>query len=180
MMLKNQFRRINNVSPPPLRSKYNRYNLSHNVPSSHWGEVVVCPYPNSTSALEGVVWSIPRPCRLYPREGNLVIVVQEPGWASGPIWRSPENLVASGVPTPNRPASSQALFRPRYPCRLVNIKQTAVTVIAFCNMHTVVWPKCTKWHHHVRRVQAAKIPTRLHYLIRRYFSYLVVFWFARF
>jgi len=83
-----------------------------------------------------VINATPRP--LFPQERNLLTFVQESGWASGPIWRSPEYFVASGVRSSDRPTSGEALCLPRYPYRLVDVKQTVVTIRVFCNSCRVV------------------------------------------
>jgi hypothetical protein len=42
-----------------------------------------------------VVNSTPRP--LYPRERDPVPIVQEAGWAQGPVWTGAENLAITGI-----------------------------------------------------------------------------------
>jgi len=45
-------------------------------------------------------------------------IVQEAGWASGPVWTGVEKvqfLTDTGVRTPNRPARSEPLYRLRHP-----------------------------------------------------------------
>jgi hypothetical protein len=68
-----------------------------------------------TSALEagGVVNSTPRP--LYPRERNPVPIVQEAGWAPGPVWTGAENLASIGIRSPDCPAHSESLYRLSHP-----------------------------------------------------------------
>ena len=44
-----------------------------------------------------------------------VPIVQEAGWAPGPVWTGAENLAPSGIRSPDRPARSQALYRLSYP-----------------------------------------------------------------
>jgi len=44
-----------------------------------------------------------------------VSIVQEAGWAPGPVWTGAENLVPTGIRTPDRPGRSQSLYRLRYP-----------------------------------------------------------------
>jgi len=34
---------------------------------------------------------------LYPRKRELVSIVQEVGWVSGPVWTGPENFTPTGV-----------------------------------------------------------------------------------
>ena len=67
-----------------------------------------------TTALEGDEGSASRPGRFYP--GNdPVSIAQEAGWATGPSWTCAENLVPTGIRTPDRPARSQSLYRLSYP-----------------------------------------------------------------
>jgi hypothetical protein len=44
---------------------------------------------------------------LYPRERH---IVQEAGWAPGPVWTGAENLVPTGIRSP-----SESLYRLSYP-----------------------------------------------------------------
>ena len=46
---------------------------------------------------------------------NPVPVVQEAGWAPGPIWTGAENLAPTGIRSPGHPARSESLYRLRYP-----------------------------------------------------------------
>jgi hypothetical protein len=49
----------------------------------------------------------PRP--LFTPEKDSVPIVQEAGWAPGPVWTGEENLAPTGIRSPDRPASSQSL-----------------------------------------------------------------------
>jgi hypothetical protein len=44
-----------------------------------------------------------------------VPIVQEAGWAPGPVWTGEENLAPIGIRSPDRPARSQSLYRLGYP-----------------------------------------------------------------
>jgi hypothetical protein len=44
-----------------------------------------------------------------------VPIVQEAGWAPGPVWTGAENLASTGVRSTDRLALSQSLYRLRYP-----------------------------------------------------------------
>jgi len=59
-------------------------------------------------------WSTPRPCPFTPGNDPTPIV-QEVGWAPGPIWTGSEKLAPSGIKSPDRPARSESLHRLRYP-----------------------------------------------------------------
>ena len=66
-----------------------------------------------TTALEGVGVSVtPRP--LSTPGKDLVRIVQEAGWAPGPVWTGVENLAPTGIRSPDRPARSQSLYRLSY------------------------------------------------------------------
>ena len=67
-----------------------------------------------TTVLEGVRGQRHAPAAFYPR-GRPVPIVQEAGWAPGPIWAGAENLAPTGIRSPDRPARSQSLYRLRYP-----------------------------------------------------------------
>ena len=43
-----------------------------------------------------------------------VPIVQEAGWASGPVWTGAENLSPTGIRSPGRPARRQLLYRLSY------------------------------------------------------------------
>ena len=43
---------------------------------------------------------------LYPGKDS-VLIVQEAGWAPGPVWTGAENLASTGIRSPDRPARSQ-------------------------------------------------------------------------
>jgi len=55
----------------------------------------------------------PRP--LFTPEKDPVPIVQEAGWAPGPVWTGAEDLTPTGIRSPYRPACSQSLYRLRYP-----------------------------------------------------------------
>jgi len=57
-----------------------------------------------TTALEGGEGSASRPGRsLFPGKDPAPIV-QEAGWAPGPVWTGAENLAPTGIRCPERPA----------------------------------------------------------------------------
>ena len=72
-----------------------------------------CTLP-STSALDGGGWSTPRPGRFTLMKDPLPIV-QEAGWAPGPVWTGAENLASTGIRSPDRPARSESPCRLNYP-----------------------------------------------------------------
>ena len=44
-----------------------------------------------------------------------VSIVQEAGWAPGPVWTGAENLASTRIRSPDRAARSQSLYRLSYP-----------------------------------------------------------------
>jgi hypothetical protein len=55
----------------------------------------------------------PRP--LFTPGKDPVPIVQEAGWAPGPVWTGAENLAPTGIRSPDRSTRSQSLYRLRYP-----------------------------------------------------------------
>jgi len=43
-----------------------------------------------------------------------VRILQEDGWAAGPVWTGAENLAPAGIRSLDRPACRQSLYRLRY------------------------------------------------------------------
>jgi len=56
------------------------------------------------------MYATPRP--LYPRERPIPLV-EEAGWATGPVWTGAENLAPARIRSPDRPTRSESLHRPR-------------------------------------------------------------------
>ena len=52
---------------------------------------------------------MPRP--LFTPGKDPVPIVEEAGWAPGPVWTGAENLAPTGIRSPDRPARSQSLYR---------------------------------------------------------------------
>ena len=66
---------------------------SHEGPD---GELRYSSTLSLTSALDGFGWSTPHPGRLTPGK-DLVLIVQEAGWASELVWTGAENLAPTGI-----------------------------------------------------------------------------------
>jgi len=56
---------------------------------------------------------MPRP--LFTPEKDPVPIVQEAGWAPGPVCTGAENLALAGIRSPDRSACNQSLYRLSYP-----------------------------------------------------------------
>ena len=63
--------------------------------------------------------SASRPGHSFTPGKDPVIIVQEARWAPGPVWTGAENLAATGIRSPDRPARSQSLYRLRYPAHTI-------------------------------------------------------------
>ena len=63
----------------------------------------------------------PTPRPPLPPEKDPLPIVQEAGWAPGPVWTGAENLDPTGIRSPDRPARSQSLYRLSYRAQHVNI-----------------------------------------------------------
>ena len=58
-------------------------------------------------------WSTSRPGR-FTTGKDPVPIVQEAGWAPGPVWTGAENLAPTGIRSPDRPARNETLYRISY------------------------------------------------------------------
>ena len=71
-----------------------------------------------------------------PRAGRFtlgkdpVLIIQEAGWAPGPVWTGAENLASTGIRSPDRPARSESLYRPSYPGRRIHFLQYKNILVA--------------------------------------------------
>jgi len=72
-------------------------------------------------ALEEVEGSASRPSHPLPPEKDQVPIVQEAGWALGPVWTAVENLAPTGIGSPDHPARSQSLYRLRHPAHITDM-----------------------------------------------------------
>jgi len=54
------------------------------------------------------------PAALYPRQRDPVSILQEAGWAPGPVWMGVENLAPTGIRSPDRPDRGESLYRLSY------------------------------------------------------------------
>jgi len=73
------------------------------------------------------------PRLLFTPGKDLVSIVQEAGWAPGPVWTGAENLAPTGMRSPDHPARSQLLYRLCYPAHVV-LHQ--ILKLALCGIKT--------------------------------------------
>jgi hypothetical protein len=55
------------------------------------------------------------PGRFLPPRKDPVLIVQEAGWAAGPVWTGAGNFVPTGIRSPELPARSQSLYTTTLP-----------------------------------------------------------------
>jgi hypothetical protein len=104
----------------------------------HWGSVqAVQPiggvqvylYSFMTNSARRGWWVSGKARPLFTPRKDPIPIVQEAGWAPGPVWTGAENLVPTGIRSPDRPARSQSLYRLRSPAHL---RKKASTLMRFC------------------------------------------------
>jgi hypothetical protein len=67
------------------------------------------------TALEGGEWSAARPGRTLLPGKDSAPIVEEAGWAPGPVWAGTENLAPTGIRFPDRPARSSVAIPTELP-----------------------------------------------------------------
>ena len=75
-------------------------------------------------------WSVPRPGRFTPGK-DPVPIVQEAGWAPGPVWTGAEISPPTGIRTLDRPARRGSLYRPNYPGPCVSNILSYINILRF-------------------------------------------------
>ena len=78
---------------------------------------IALPFQDHSTRRGWGVSVTPRP--LFTPGKDPVRIVQEAGWAPGPVWTGAENLAPTGVWSPDRPTRSQSLYRLSYPAHNV-------------------------------------------------------------
>ena len=68
-----------------------------------------------------------------------VPILQEAGWAPGPVWTGAENLAPTGVRSADRTARSQSLYRLRYPAHKI-IRHLPLIVTTIRTKIDQLWP----------------------------------------
>ena len=74
---------------------------------------IALPFHERSARSEWGVSVTPR--LLFTPVKEPVPIVQEAGWAPGPVWTGAENLGPTGIRSPDRPCRSQSLYRLSYP-----------------------------------------------------------------
>jgi hypothetical protein len=74
-----------------------------------------------------------------------VPIVQEAGWAPGPVWTG----APSGIRSPDRPDRSESLYRLRYPAPVFQKASRLIAYTFFLDSfkcYRSPTPKCPKWY----------------------------------
>jgi len=102
--------------PPPEQNSWVRHCCTglavHRV-----GRGIALLFLDHSTRRGSVVSVTPRP--LFTSRINPVPIVQETGWAPGPVWTGAENLASTGIRSPDRPDRSQSLHRLSYPAHVI-------------------------------------------------------------
>jgi hypothetical protein len=102
-------------------------------------------YSFLTSALEGSGLSESRPGHFTPRK-DPVPIVQEAGWAPGPVWTYAKNLASTGIRSPDRPALSNSLYRLSSPGSYVlNVSELIYLWISYLFKY-IMWCVVEGWY----------------------------------
>ena len=87
-----------------------------------------------------MVSSTPRPH--FTSGKDSVPLVQEAGWAPGPVWTGAENLTTTGIRYTDRPTRSQSLYRMSYSAH-DNMQVIAINTgdifLNYCNLYNVIF-----------------------------------------
>jgi len=68
-------------------------------------------FGNTVSQMNWIHFSaLSTPRQLFIAGKDPVPIVQEAGWAPGPVWAGAENLVSTGTRSPDRPTRSQLVY----------------------------------------------------------------------
>jgi hypothetical protein len=105
-----------------------------------------------------VVSVTPRP--LFNPGKDPIPIVQEAGWAPGPVWTRVANLDPTGIRSPDRPSRSQSLYRLSYP---------ALSIYTTAFFHTTYLQLFLSFHLSVRNWLAA--PSLLQRILYTVFNY---------
>jgi len=90
-----------------------------------------------------------------------VPIVQEAGWAPGPVWTAAENLAPTGIQSPDHPSHSSAAIRTTLPGPwevTVPLRKSTIC-ICVCIGYTVK-PRAGAWQHRLQVTCACKAQTK--------------------
>jgi hypothetical protein len=99
-------------------------------PYSPWGNRgIALPFHDHSTRRVWGVSVMPQP--LFTPAKDSVPIVQEAGWAPGPVWTGAENLVPTGIQSPDHPTRSQSLYWLCYVAHGADMRMSkfAVTIV---------------------------------------------------
>ena len=99
-------------------------------PYGPWGNRgITLPFHDHSARRWWGVSVTPQP--LFTPVKDPVPIVQEAGWAPGPVWTGAENLVPTGIRSPDHPARSQSLYWLRYVAHGTDMRMSkfAITIL---------------------------------------------------
>jgi len=101
---------LNTLNPP-------RYATEVHPRTGHEGTEREYRYSSTLSLISalGGVGSQRHALAIIPPGKDPVPIVQEAGWAPGPVWTGAENLASTAIRSPDRPARIASLYRLSYP-----------------------------------------------------------------
>jgi len=94
--------------------------------TAHRSSGIALLFIDHGTRMEWGVSSTPRP--LFTPGKDPVPIVHEARWAPGPVWTRTENLVRTGIRSPDRPARNQSLY-PAHPFRVHRLNCTRILYI---------------------------------------------------
>jgi hypothetical protein len=77
----------------------------------------------------GVVNATPRPH--FPPKRDTVSIMKKAGWAPGPLCMIAENLISTGIWSPDRAARNESLYQLSYPGRIYTHRVHWCVVITY-------------------------------------------------
>jgi len=82
-------------------------------------------------------WSAARPSRTLPPGKDPVPIVQEDGWAPGPVWTGGKSRPHRDS-IPDRPARSQSLYRLSYPAHNYGRNKALLLIYTLSNVYMLL------------------------------------------
>ena len=86
------------------------------------------------------------PWPLFTPGKEPVPIVQDAGWAPGPVWTGAEILAPTGTRSPDRPTRSQSLYRLRYPAHKLDYTVPRINRLSYRTIQMRSQITIFKWH----------------------------------
>ena len=128
---------------PPGKTRYPLYRRLGGAQGQRVGRGIALLFHDRGTRRGRVVSSTPQP--YFTPGKDPVPIVQEAGWAQGPVWTG-RKFRPTGIQSPDRPARSQSLYRLSYTAHALNLRRSQMlsslisimpeTVIRICRVAT--------------------------------------------